>query len=100
MSLRDMSQINLYPGGNPGRYGDCLQPDPLMPYAAGLAFSRRMPQDAPAILVLACLSATRPFLGRSFQDTHYIQIVRPCAPIRAWNFVMEANHGYRNCEIF
>jgi CspA family cold shock protein len=40
--------------------------------------------------VLACLSDTRPFLGRSFQDTQYSQIVRYCATILARVFVMEA----------
>jgi hypothetical protein len=66
---------------------------------AKLAFARNIAQHALAIFVLACLSATRPFPGRSFQDIHYFEVVRYRATIRAWSFDMEANHGYRNCEI-
>jgi CspA family cold shock protein len=51
------------------------------------AISVRIP---PRSSVLACLSDTRPFLGRSFQDTQYSQIVRYCATILARVFVMEA----------
>lgn len=60
--------------------------DRVAPWSAkrtGLAFACNMAQHAGAIFVLACLSATRLFLGRSFQDIHYIQIVRYCATIRA-----------------
>ena len=41
-----------------------------------LAFSTKIAHDTRAIFVLACLSATRPFPGRSFQDIHNTQIVR------------------------
>jgi CspA family cold shock protein len=41
-----------------------------------LAFGRNITQDARTIFVLACLSATRPFPGRSFQVIHNTQIVR------------------------
>lgn len=67
---------------------------------AKLAFVRNIAQDDWAIFSIGLPSATRPLLGRLFQDTHYVQIVRYRATIRAWTFVMEANHGYRNCEIF
>jgi CspA family cold shock protein len=39
-------------------------------------FDRNIAQDASAIFVLACLSATRPVPGRSFQVIHNTQIVR------------------------
>ena len=41
-----------------------------------LAFGRNIAQDANAIFVLACLSATCPFSGHSFQVIHNTQVVR------------------------
>jgi CspA family cold shock protein len=41
-----------------------------------LAFGGNIAQDAGAIFVLACLSATCPFSGRSFRVIHNTQIVR------------------------
>jgi CspA family cold shock protein len=41
-----------------------------------LAFGRNIAQDVRAIFVLACLSATCPFSGHSFQVIHNTQIVR------------------------
>jgi len=41
-----------------------------------LALRRNIPHTAPAIYVLACLSAIRLVPGRSFQATHYDQVVR------------------------
>ena len=55
-----------------------------------LAFSRDIAQDAAAIFILACLSATRPFSGRSFKVIHNTQIVRFHARSVRGIYVMEA----------
>ena len=55
-----------------------------------LAFSRGIAQYTSAIFILACLSATRPFSGRSFQVIHITQIVRFHVRLVRGIYVMEA----------
>ncbi len=61
-----------------------------------LAFGRNIAQDARAIFVLACLSATRPFPGRSFQVIHNTQIVRFRARLVRGILLWRPNNGYWN----
>jgi len=64
-----------------------------------LAFGSNIAQDARAIFVLACLSASCPFSGHSFQVIHNTQIVRFRARFVRGIFYGGQN-GYWNSKVF
>ncbi len=65
-----------------------------------LAFGRNIAQDVNAIFGLACLSATCPFFGHSFQVIHDTQIVRFRARFVRGILLWRPYNGYWNCKVF
>jgi hypothetical protein len=64
-----------------------------------LAFDRNSAQDASTIFVLACLSATCPFSGHSFQVIHNTQIVRFHARFVRGILLWRPRDGYWNRKV-
>jgi len=67
---------------------------------SALAFGCNIAQATVAIYVLACLSATRPILGRSSQDTHYYQIVRNTPDLRVVFLIWRPNMATGTVKFF